>query len=163
MRSYCSTLDGFRTVAVRFFVVGLHSWRVSGGAALSGGFRTSRRYRACFERSDDCRATFRRFHPFEHPNLARRRSGCLEPAREHGWVSGTHPATLRCPELAWRRAGLGRAGPSRSAPGRESAQARILPGAGRARRSLASSVPSPSPVITERLPTDRVRPSQLAV
>lgn len=44
MRSYCSTLDGFRTVAVMFFVVGLHSWRVSGGAAFHGRPRAGRRF-----------------------------------------------------------------------------------------------------------------------
>lgn len=149
-------------------------WPAPGGAEFLGEFRTSRCLRAGFGRSDGCRATFGCFHPFERPNLARRCSSCPNHAREHGWVSESRPTTPRCLELARRRAGLGRSRSEKeraregtrlrkSAPSREPSRARTLSGVGRARRSLASSGPAPSPVITERLPTDRVRPSQLAV
>ncbi len=81
-----------------------------------------------------------------------------EPALE-----GTGPRGCRPGMSQPGRSQLGGARPRKCAPGRELVQAKTIRGVGRARWRLASSVPSPSPVITERLPTDRVRPSQLAV
>lgn len=81
-----------------------------------------------------------------------------EPALE-----GTGPRGCRPGMSQPGRSQLGGARPRKCALGREPAQARTILGVGRARWRLASSIPSPSPVITERLPTDRVRPSQLAV
>ena len=72
-----------------------------------------------------------------------------EPALE-----GTGPRGCRPGMSQPGRSQLGGARPRKCAPGREPAQAKTILGVGRARWRLASSVPSPSPVITERLPTD---------
>lgn len=172
MRSYCSTLDGSRAVAVRFFVVGLHSGRVSGGVAFHSRLRAGQRCRACsghrgvIGRVLDAQVIVGRYFAVFSPSSVRippedpvvvqnspENMGSVRISPGNASVSGIRPATPRCPNPA-RGSALPGGNPPKQKPSG---------GVGRARWHLAPSVPSPSPVITERLPTDRVRPSQLAV
>ena len=128
-----------------FFVAGLHSGRVSGGVAFHSRLRAGWRYRACsghrgiIGRVLDAQVIVGRYFAVFSPSSVRippEDQAVVRISPENAAVSGT--------------------GPSKSAPGREPAQTKTIRGVGRARWRLASSVPSPSPVITERLPTDRV-------
>ena len=99
------------------------------------GMSVCLRCRAGFGRSPRSRATSGRSAPSERPNPARGSSSCPNLARERRGV--------------WNR-------PEQERSREGTRPNKNHPGVGRARWRLASSVPSPSPVITERLPTDRV-------
>lgn len=119
MRSYCSTLDGSRTVAVMFFVAGLHSGRVSGGVAFHSRLRAGRRYRACsghrgvIGRVLDAQMVVGRDFAVFTPSSVRispedpvvvqnspENTGSVRISPGNAAVSGIRPATPRCPNPA---------------------------------------------------------------